>query len=57
MTCKNKYLSNIFIPISLGEIIDKIIILQIKTIHMTDIKLKNVKEELESLQSIRKNQV
>ena len=45
MTIKSKYLSNISIPISLGELIDKITILEIKIIHMNGKKLINVKKE------------
>tara|TARA_B100001250_G_scaffold390177_1_gene389914 strand:- start:586 stop:987 length:402 start_codon:yes stop_codon:yes gene_type:complete len=52
MTSKNKNLSNISIPISLGELIDKITILEIKTAHMTNLKLKNVKKELKILKCI-----
>ncbi len=55
MKSKNQNLSNISIPISLGELIDKITILEIKTAHMTNIKLKNVKKELKILKSILEN--
>ena len=41
MSSKVKYLSSILAPVSLGELIDKIMILEIKQIHMTGIKLKN----------------
>ena len=54
MNYKNKDISNVSIPISLGELIDKITILEIKIIHMTGVKLKNVKKELELLKSILK---
>ena len=54
MSSKVKYLSSIHAPISLGELIDKITILEIKQIYMTGIKLKNVKKELELLKSILK---
>lgn len=37
-------------PISLGELIDKITILQIKTKHLKEIALKNVEKELLALQ-------
>ena len=47
-----KYLSSILAPISLGELIDKITILEIKQIHMTGIKLKNVDKELKLLKNI-----
>ena len=56
MTKENQNLSNILIPISIGELIDKITILELKTIHMTGIKLKNVKKELDLLKSILKDQ-
>ena len=56
MISKVKYLSSIVVPVSLGELIDKITILELKTIHMTGIKLKNVKKELDLLKSILKDQ-
>ena len=49
MPKKVKYLSSIISPVSLGELIDKITILEIKQIHMTGIKLKNVDKELKLL--------
>ena len=52
MNSKVKYLSSIFAPVSLGELIDKITILEIKQIHMTGIKLKNVDKELKLLKKI-----
>ena len=52
MTKKVKYLSSILAPVSLGELIDKITILEIKKIHMTGIKLKNIEKELKLLKSI-----
>ena len=52
MSSKVKYLSTILAPISLGELIDKITILEIKQIHMTGIKLKNVDKELKLLKKI-----
>tara|TARA_B100001250_G_C19645592_1_gene720206 strand:+ start:93 stop:503 length:411 start_codon:yes stop_codon:yes gene_type:complete len=55
MTSESKDLSNIVIPVSLGELIDKITILEIKKLHMTGIKLKNVDKELELLKSILKD--
>ena len=55
MTIKSKYLSNISIPISLGELIDKITILEIKIIHMNGKKLINVKKELRLLQDKLEN--
>ncbi len=44
--------SNILAPISLGELIDKITILEIKKIHMTGAKLENVDKELRLLNNI-----
>ena len=52
MTKKVKYLSSIFAPVSIGDLIDKITILEIKQIHMTGIKLKNVNKELKLLKKI-----
>ena len=48
-------LSSILAPVSLGELIDKITILEIKQIHMTGIKLKNVNKELKLLRKILKD--
>ena len=55
MNSKVKYLSSIFAPVSLGELIDKITILEIKQIHMTGIKLKNVDKELKLLKNTLKD--
>ena len=52
MSSKIKHLSSILAPVSLGELIDKITILEIKQIHMTGIKLKNVDKELKLLKKI-----
>ena len=52
MASKVKYLSHILAPVSIGELIDKITILEIKKVHMTGIKLKNVDKELELLKCI-----
>ena len=52
MSSKIKYLSSILTPVSLGELIDKITILEIKQIYMTGIKLKNVDKELKLLKKI-----
>ena len=52
MTKKVQYLSSILAPVSLGELIDKITILEIKQIHMAGIKLKNVDKELKLLKNI-----
>ena len=55
MISKSKYLSSILAPVSLGELIDKITILEIKQIHMTGIKLKNIDKELKLLKDILKD--
>ena len=55
MSSKVKDLSSILVPVSLGELIDKITILEIKQIHMTGIKLKNVDKELKVLKYIIQN--
>ena len=49
MSSKDKCLSSILTPVSLGELIDKITILEIKQIHMTGRKLRNVDRELKLL--------
>ena len=48
-------ISNIVAPIYLGELIDKITILEIKKEHMSGFKLKNVEKELELLRNIIQN--
>ena len=52
MNSKVKFLSSIIAPISLGELIDKITILEIKQMHMTGIKLKNIDKEHKLLTNI-----
>ncbi len=52
MTSKDKKTFNLFAPVSLGELIDKITILEIKKDHMKGSKLKNVAKELKSLRFI-----
>ena len=52
MSKKVKDQSSILAPVSLGELIDKITILEIKQINMTGIKLKNVDKELKLLRKI-----
>ena len=52
MTSKSTNSPNeILAPISLGELIDKITILEIKKIHMTGIKKTHVNKELELLRN------
>tara|TARA_B100001250_G_scaffold396194_1_gene401901 strand:+ start:344 stop:751 length:408 start_codon:yes stop_codon:yes gene_type:complete len=52
MSSKDKNLSSLLAPVSLGELIDKITILEIKQIHMTGINLKNIDKELKLLKNI-----
>ena len=52
MSSKIKYSSTILAPISIGELIDKITILEIKQIYMTGIKLKNINKEVKLLKDI-----
>ena len=55
MNLKSKKMYNLLAPISIGELIDKITILEIKAIHMNGIKLINVNKELELLKFILKD--
>ena len=57
MNSKVNYLSSILAPISLGELIDKITILEIKQIHMTGIKLRNIDKELKLLKKYFKIEI
>ena len=51
---KTEPIQNILAPISLGELIDKITILEIKSDRIADVdKLKNVKHELSVLSATR----
>lgn len=52
---KPKKNQGILAPISLGELIDKITILQIKTQHLQDAPLVNVTKELEALETTLNN--
>jgi tetratricopeptide (TPR) repeat protein len=52
---KPETIQDIQAPISLGELIDKITILQIKTQHLQYTALENVKKELEALETTLKN--
>ena len=54
MNSKVQYSSPILIlvPISIGEIIDKITILEIKQLNMTGTKLKNINKEVKLLKNI-----
>ena len=52
MNSKSKHLSSILAPISLGELIDKITILEIKQKNMTGTKLKNINKEMKLLSNI-----
>ena len=50
---KPEQIQDILAPISLGELIDKITILQIKTQHLKGTALRNVKKELAALENTR----
>ena len=52
---KPEPIQDIQAPISLGELIDKITILQIKSQHLEGAALENVKQELEALEATRNN--
>ena len=52
MTKKINNYSSILAPVSLGELIDKITILEIKQVNMSGIKLKNVNKELKLLKNL-----
>ena len=47
---------NVFVPVSMGELIDKITILEIKCTFMNGEKLFNVKKELINLKTILKKE-
>ena len=47
---------NVFVPVSIGELIDKITILEIKCQFMSGEKLFNVKKELSNLKTILKKE-
>jgi hypothetical protein len=48
--------TTVMIPVSIGELIDKITILELKQQYITDqVKLKNVQHELDELNMILKN--
>ncbi len=53
---KEKTFCNIFVPISVGELIDKITILEIKKKYMSGEKIKNVNNEFKSLKDILNNE-
>ncbi len=55
MSKKDKYLPTILAPVSLGELIDKITILEIKKENMTGEKKMNVDKEFEHLKSVLEN--
>ena len=52
---KQEPIQNILAPISLGELIDKITILQIKTQHLQGSALENVNKELKALEATLSN--
>ena len=55
LSIKPEPIQSILAPISLGELIDKITILQIKTQHLQGTALENVKKELEALEATLNN--
>ena len=54
MNKNNKQSVSILIPISIGELIDKITILEIKILNVKDIKRENVEKEMKILKNILK---
>ena len=52
MILNSMKINNLYAPISIGELIDKITILEIKEIHMTGDSLDNVQIELNLLREI-----
>ena len=52
MSTKSKGLPSILAPVSLGELIDKITILEIKQLNMTGVKLENINKELKMLKNV-----
>ena len=52
MNFESKKISNLLAPVSLGELIDKITILEIKQKYITGTKLKNIDKELKLLKYI-----
>ena len=48
----------LLVPVSLGELIDKITILEIKTVKITKLEaLKNIEKELEALRRVRRPEI
>ncbi len=56
MAFKESKSLNVFVPVSLGELIDKITILEIKCKFMNGEQLFNVKKELNNLKTILKKE-
>ena len=52
MNKQSNFATHILSPISLGELLDKITILEIKKEHMTNQKLENVNKEHKFLQNV-----
>tara|TARA_B100000902_G_C27181078_1_gene848946 strand:- start:432 stop:827 length:396 start_codon:yes stop_codon:yes gene_type:complete len=52
MTLNSKKIINLYAPIAIGELIDKVTILEIKEIHLTGDSLHNVQVELNLLREI-----
>jgi len=55
MNFESKKISNLLAPVSLGELIDKITILEIKQKYITGNKLNNINKELKLLKYIIKD--
>mgnify|MGYP001343741529 CR=1 FL=1 len=56
MNKQSNFATHILSPISLGELLDKITILEIKKEHMTNQKLENVNKEHKFLQNVLNDQ-
>ena len=52
MNINENELNEVLIPVSIGELVDKITILEIKRQHMEDTKLINVDKELNTLKQV-----
>tara|TARA_B100000579_G_C22777100_1_gene827207 strand:- start:1016 stop:1414 length:399 start_codon:yes stop_codon:yes gene_type:complete len=56
MNYNSKKINNLYVPISIGELIDKVTILELKEIYLTGDSLNNVKLELSLLREILNSQ-
>ena len=52
MNINENEVNEVLIPVSIGELVDKITILEIKRQHMEDTKLINVDKELKTLKQV-----